>query len=114
MKRKPFLAIIAMLLLTTLIVKSQSSDNNVVELILSSYSAKAFSTQPVTDIEIPTAQIVDGREFTIKDAGFNANVNNITVNTEGAELIEGQASLVFTLDGDSFTLYAYGGNSEYL
>jgi nitroreductase len=52
MKRKPFLAIIVMLLLTTLIVKSQSSDNNVVELILSSYSAKTFSTQPVTDIEI--------------------------------------------------------------
>ena len=67
-------------------------------------------TGPVTDIEIPTAQIVDGREFTIKDAGFNASVNNITVNTEGTELIEGQGNLVFTLDGDSFTLYAYGGN----
>ncbi len=61
-------------------------------------------------ITIPTAKITDGREFTIKDAGLNAGTNNITVETEGAENIEGQSNLVMNIDGDSFTLYAYGGN----
>lgn len=61
-------------------------------------------------ITIPTAQIIDGREFTIKDADFNAGTNNITVETEGAQTIDGQPNLVMNIDGDSFTFYAYGGN----
>ena len=61
-------------------------------------------------ITIPTAQIIDGREFTIKDAGFNAATNNITINTEGAETIDGQPNFVINLDDDSFAFYAYGGN----
>ena len=70
----------------------------------------AYTGTGAVVITIPTAQILDGREFTIKDAGLNCSVNNITVETEGAQTIEGISNLVMNLDGDSFTLYAYGGN----
>ena len=69
-----------------------------------------YTTTGSAIITVPTALITDGREFTIKDAGLNCSVNNITVETEGAQTIDGQSNLVMNLDGDSFTLYAYGGN----
>ena len=61
-------------------------------------------------ITIPSAQIVDGREITIKDATFNASVENITIVTEGAETIDGAANLLIDTDGGSYTLYFYDGN----
>jgi len=51
-----------------------------------------YSSTGECTITIPTDQIVDGREFTIKDAGFNASIKNITIETEASELIDGKES----------------------
>lgn len=61
-------------------------------------------------ITIPTAQIINNRVFIIKDAIFSAFTNNITIETEGSELIEGQSNLIIDTDGDAYKLYCYNGN----
>lgn len=67
-------------------------------------------TGPITSITIPTALLVAGKEFTVADGGGNANVNNITVDTEGAETIIGQATRVLNIDYESVTFYSDGSN----
>jgi hypothetical protein len=69
----------------------------------------ATATTAVT-ITLPTAEVVKGRAVNIKDAGFNASTNNITIETEGAELIEGAANLVISADGVSISLYSNGSD----
>lgn len=62
-------------------------------------------------ITIPTTEIAkDGREFEIKDESLNALVNNITIETEGAELIEGEANAIIEHDGEAIRLRARGSN----
>ncbi len=68
------------------------------------------TTGPVTSLTIPTALVTDGKEFTIKDAGGNAGTNNITVDTEGGETIDGSPTYVLDLDYESLTLYSDGSN----
>lgn len=48
----------------------------------------------------------DGQEFHVKDADYNASVNNITVNTTGADTIEGELDGLMTLDGECWTMIA--------
>lgn len=67
-------------------------------------------TGPITSITIPTALLVAGKEFTVVDGGGNANANNITVDTEGAETIIGQATRVLNIDYESVTFYSDGSN----
>ena len=67
-------------------------------------------TGPITSILIPTSLMTKGREITIKDGGGNASVNNITVETEGAETIDGESNLVMNSNYDSSTLYSDGSN----
>lgn len=62
-------------------------------------------------ITIPTALITAGIPvLTIKDVGGNAGTNNITVNTEGAETIDGNASVILDVDNASINLYGDGTN----
>lgn len=61
-------------------------------------------------ITLPTALMTIGREITIVDGDGNCSVNNITVGTEGAELIIGQATRVLISNYDSITLYNDGSN----
>jgi len=68
------------------------------------------STGAVTSLTLPTAQTVEGRVIVIKDAGGNAGTNNITVDTEAAQTIDGSATAVTTGDYDSITLYCDGSN----
>lgn len=61
-------------------------------------------------ITIPTALIMAGVSFSVKDAGGNCNANNITLLTEGAETIDGAVSYTMNIDYMSLSLYSYGGN----
>ena len=67
------------------------------------------TTGAVTSLTLPTAQCDDasdyGRVITIKDAAGNSNTNNITVDTEGSETIDGAATLVLDVDYVSYDLY---------
>jgi len=67
-------------------------------------------TAAVTSLTLPTAQVVEGRVVIIKDAGGNASANNITIDTEGAETIDGSATLVMSSDYEWVTLYSDGSN----
>lgn len=60
-------------------------------------------------ITLPTAQTVSGRTIVIKDTG-NANTNNITIATEGAQTIDGGASALLDTDYGTMTLYSDGTN----
>lgn len=66
-------------------------------------------TAPVI-ITIPSAQVIQGRSFIIKDAAGNAGTNNITIETEGAEMIDGNSNLIIDGDYNSPTLYSDGVN----
>lgn len=67
-------------------------------------------TGPITSITVPSAQIAGPREFTIKDGGGNAEINNITIDTEGSETINGAATFVISTNSEAITLYSYNGN----
>ena len=68
------------------------------------------TTAAVTSFTLPTAQAIAGRTISIKDADGNASVNNITIDTEGAETIDGAATLVMATDDQAVTLYSDGTN----
>ena len=68
------------------------------------------TTGPVTSLTLLTAQCVDGRIIRIKDAGGNAATNNITVDTEGSETIDGVSTFVLNTNGEAVDFYAYDGN----
>lgn len=70
-----------------------------------------YTATGLCTITINTAWIaVDGNTVTIKDTGLNASVNNIVIETQAAELIEGAVNALINADGDSLTLQAFGGN----
>ena len=60
-------------------------------------------------ITIPTALVVTGRVLEIKAANITS-LNPITVQTEGSELIEGNATTVMYNDYGKITLYSDGTN----
>jgi hypothetical protein len=69
-----------------------------------------YTTTGAVTVTIDSDNAVNGRRFWIKDAGFNASVNNITVLTEGSETIEGETSGLMVLDGESWEIYSDGTN----
>ena len=68
------------------------------------------ATGAVTSLTLPTAQTVEGRIITIKDAGGLAGTNNITIDTEAAQTIDGAATYVITVNYSDITLYCDGSN----
>lgn len=68
------------------------------------------ATGAVTSLTLPTAQCVAGRLITVKDAGYNAGVNSITLDTEGAEKIDNADTYVINASGDAIDLYSDGSN----
>lgn len=68
------------------------------------------STGAVTSLTLLTAQNIIGRIITIKDASGNASINNITIDTEGSELIDGDTTAIISGDYDAITLYSDGSN----
>jgi len=62
-------------------------------------------------LTVASAAIADDTlSFDVKDAGLNAGTHNITIATEGAETIDGSATLVVNSDGAAFRLYSDGSN----
>lgn len=68
------------------------------------------TTTGTCTITLPSAQVVAGRTFYVKDAGGNASVYNITIDTQGSELIDGEADVVIDGDYESKNLYSNGTN----
>jgi len=69
------------------------------------------TTTGACEITIPTALITDGRYFIVKDGGYNATVNNITVKTQGSELINGSsADYVMSTNGTRAAFYCRDGD----
>lgn len=66
------------------------------------------TTGAVTSLTLPTAQVIDGRVIVIKDAGGNAATNNITIDTEGAETIDGANTQVISTNYGSITIISDG------
>lgn len=67
-------------------------------------------TSVTRTITIQTADIVVGRIFIIKDESGAAGTNNITIDTQGAETIDGAASVAITADFGAARLYSDGSN----
>ena len=108
---------------TSIIGALNELHSNIQEIHTLAAAALAFNDTSVTSIHvsytatgavtitIASDQIaIVGRTFTIKDTGLNAAANTITVATEGAEEIEGEANLVMAVDGMSITLQSDGSN----
>jgi len=64
----------------------------------------------VTSLTLMSAEVSAGRVITIKDAGGNAGTNNITIDTEGAETIDGAATATINVNYDSLNIYSDGSN----
>jgi hypothetical protein len=68
------------------------------------------ATAAITSLTLPTAQLADGRVIHVKDTGGLAGTNNITIDTEGAETIDGAATAVISTNYNSISLYCDGTN----
>lgn len=73
------------------------------------YHVTYTNTGTVT-ITLDSDVAIDGYFFTIKDADGNASGNTITIDTEGAETIDGGATTTITGDYDAVTIYSAGTN----
>ena len=71
-------------------------------------SVSYTATGAVTSLTLPTAQCVAGRHIVIKDSGGSAGTNNITVDTEGAEKIDGADTAVIATNYNSINQYSNG------
>jgi len=61
-------------------------------------------------VTLPTAEVRPGRVYTVKDESGAAATNNITVDTEGAENIDGASTDVINVNYESKSYYSDGTN----
>jgi hypothetical protein len=67
------------------------------------------STNGIVKICLPNASTVgDGQTYVIKDEGGVANTNNITIETVGAQTIDGVNSIVLESPYGALALYCNG------
>jgi len=80
------------------------------------YTAKAgdrvigVNRSGAVTITLPTTQVNKGRVYTIKDESGAAATNNITVDTEGSENIDGAATDLIDVNYESKSYYSDGAN----
>ena len=67
------------------------------------------NTNPCT-VTIPAAQLSAGRVLIFKDSDGNAGTNNVTIDTGGAETIDGAATYVMNTDYESVTMFSSGSH----
>jgi hypothetical protein len=68
------------------------------------------ATAPVTSLTLPSAQAISGRVIYVKDGGGNAGTNPIIIDTEGAETIDGAATITINSNYGGVGLYCDGTN----
>lgn len=68
------------------------------------------NTAAARTITLATSDVAEGRTITIKDSTGGALANNITIDTEGAQLIDGAASIAIALNYGSATVVSDGTN----
>jgi hypothetical protein len=68
------------------------------------------TTWAVTSLTLPTAQVIEWRTIHIKDAGWNAWTNNITIDTQWSETIDWSSTYIIWWNYDSVQLYCDGSN----
>lgn len=62
-------------------------------------------------VTLATADVIAGKQITVKDEAGTVTLNrDITIATQGAETIDGAASVVITADYGQITLYSDGSN----
>ena len=76
------------------------------QVLLVTYTA----TGPVTSLTLPSSLCKEGNWLIVKDAVGLAGTNNITIDTEGSEKIDGQDTLVINTNYDWTLLYCDGSN----
>ena len=87
-----------------------------VNVTAATYTAKAgdriigVNRAGAVTITLPTAEVRKGRTFTIKDESGAAATNNITIDTEGSENIDGSATDVISDNFGGKTYYSDGTN----
>lgn len=67
-------------------------------------------TSAARTITLQTADAIEGRMYFIKDESGAAGMNNITINTQGGQTIDGDATLVIASNYGGATLYSDGSN----
>lgn len=67
-------------------------------------------TSVARTITLSTADVIKGRVIIIKDQSGGANTNNITIDTEGSETIDGAASITIIVDYGVLRIYSNGTN----
>ena len=80
------------------------------QLLTDSILSVTYTATGACTIDLKTAQTTNGRVIVIKDAGGLAATNNITITTEGSQLIDGAATKVINTNYGSVTLYCNGSN----
>ena len=61
-------------------------------------------------LTLPSAATIAGKVYVIKDESGNAGTDNITIATQAAETIDGQATFVINANYNSVTVYSDGTN----
>lgn len=80
-----------------------------------SYISHQVSKSGTSDIYLPTlSAAIHGKSITIKDAGYQAAVNNITVHANGvSDLVENAASFVINGSGSAFSFRANNNENNW-
>jgi len=85
--------------------------------VTSSVSSKilAVSASSALDIRLPAASgFTAGQYFVIKDEAGNANTNNITIRTSGADEIDGQTSILLESPYAAINVYCDGSSKFFI
>lgn len=83
-----------------------SADSDVEDACIFAYT----STAAAYTLTLKTADMIAGRMYIVMDESGAANTHNITIDTEGAELINGAASVAITTAYGAKHVYSNGSN----